>query len=170
MLSANEALQIERVIHVGPDRLLLWSLPMEDGSRFYRSFRFVRDESEDLQYGGIATEPISGLIVNAFQVGQTIGANDRDASDFKYDYVFPGTDEQPVFFRFNGEEFEVDAFNPLGETGNEVIDYFNVSMDMLANDSAVEYASRFSSSAKIATSNGPRIKERKPTRRIDSTC
>jgi len=144
MLSTTpDTLHIERVIHVGPDRLLLWSLPLETGGRFYRSFRFVRNNSEELQYEGVASEPISGLITNAFQVGQASGADDRDASEFTYDYVFPGTDEQPVFFRFDGEEIEVDAFNPLGETGNEVIDFFNESMNLLENNSADEYAARF---------------------------
>ena len=93
MLSTTpETLQIERVIHVGPDRLLLWSLPLETGGRFYRNFRFVRNDSDELQYEGVATEPISGLITNAFQIGQESGADDRDASEFTYDYVFPGTD------------------------------------------------------------------------------
>jgi hypothetical protein len=144
MLSSSpDALEIERIVHIGPDRLLLWSLPLDNGNRFYRSFRFVRSDDSVLQYEGVASEPIASLITYALQVNQNEGPDPRDASEFDYDYIFPGTDERPVLFRFDGLEIDVDAFNPLGSTGNPAIDFFNQSMSILESGPPDEYAERF---------------------------
>lgn len=142
--SVPESIRLDRVVHMGQDRLMLWSLPLENGQRFYRSFRFVRDPaSNSLVYEGLATEPASSLLTYAFQVQQAAGADARPASAFDYDYIVPGTESQPVRFRFDGNELDVNAFNPLGQTGHAAVDFFNRSMSVLANGTAAEYASLF---------------------------
>src|SRR5690606_31416771 len=97
--STVDLLQLERIVHMGSDRLLLWSLPMEDGSRYYRSFRFVRDEADALRYEGVASEPLSSLLTYAFQTTQDQGPSEAEADDFDYSYTFPGTDLAPVQLR-----------------------------------------------------------------------
>jgi len=143
---APEAVRLERTVHLGRERLLVWSLPMENGQRFYRSFRFMReDHSEDapIRYEGVLSEPVSSLLTQAFQVGQEEGPDPRDPESFEYKYIIPATEEQPVRFLFDGQPLDVDAFDPLGETGIQAVDFYTQAMDALANGEPEDYAALF---------------------------
>ena len=136
----GESVRIERVAHIGPDRLLIWSIPTDGEERFYRSFRFVRDGDAGYRYEGVASEALASVLTNAFQVGQSLGPVTAPATSFEYDYLYPGTEEQPVRMRFNGTELDVNAYNPLGETGVPPVDFFSQALQALATGTAEEAA------------------------------
>ncbi|MDQ8180226.1 hypothetical protein [Pelagicoccus sp. SDUM812005] len=130
-----DLMQLDRVVHMGDSRLMVWWLPVDTGERYYRSFRFIRDPSDgELRYEGVApTDPVASLLTYTFQTGYEEGPDQRGPEEFDYDYDIPGTEGQPVRYRFDGVEIDVDAFNPLGETGNAAVDYYIEAMSALAN-------------------------------------
>ncbi len=135
-----DALLLDRIVHMGDDRLLVWSVPVEDGSEFVGSLRFQRDADGDLRYEGIQSDPLTSLITHTFEVSRESGPDDRGPEAFAYDYVLPPTDSDPVRFRFNGVVTEVDAFNPMGPTGHGPVDFFNTAKGVLSVGSPFEYA------------------------------
>lgn len=139
-----EFLHLDRVIHLGDDRLLVWSLPVEDGTEFVGSLRFQRDTDGELRYEGIQSDPLTSLITHTMDIGRATGPDERGPEAFTYDYVVPPTDDDPVRFRFNGVLLEVDAFNPLGPTGHAPVDFFNTSMGVFAAGGPFEYGQLFS--------------------------
>ncbi len=135
-----EALHFERVVHMGDDRLLVWSVPVDDGTDFVGSLRFQRDADGDLRYEGIQSDPLTSLITHTFDIARETGPDERGPDAFTYEYVLPPTDSDPVRFRFNGVVTEVDAFNPMGPTGHAPVDFFNTTMGLFAVGSPFEYA------------------------------
>lgn len=136
----SETLELDRIVHQGSDRLLVWSIPIEDNKKFYRSFRFVRNENEKLAYEGLLTEPVSSLLTNVFQVCQDIGPASDSAGELDFGYDLPNTESSPVKMLFNGEQFDVDALSPGGSTQNRIVDFYNASMNALANGSPEQLA------------------------------
>ncbi len=139
----SESLQLDRIVHQGSDRLLVWSIPTEDNKRFYRSFRFVRNENEQLAYEGLLTEPVSSLLTNVFQVDQETGPVSDAAGALKFEYELPNTESSPVKMLFNGESFDVDALSPGGSTQNRIVDFYNASMQTLATGSPEQLAAYY---------------------------
>lgn len=135
----SDSIQLDRVVHMGEDRLLLWSLPNGE-QNYYRSFRFVRDDSGELAYEGVLTEPISSLITNAHQVGQLEGPSERDVTELEFEYTLPGTEASPVKMRFNGTQFDVDAFQSQDPTQNEVVDFYRAATQALATGTPQQHA------------------------------
>ncbi len=140
----SESLELDRIVHQGSDRLLVWSIPAEDDKKFYRSFRFIRDENNELAYEGLLTEPVSSLLTNVFQVGQDVGPATDTASALEFEYDIPNTETAPVKMLFNGTQIDVDAFTPGGSTENEVVDFYNASMQALATGTPEQRAAFFS--------------------------
>lgn len=135
----SEVIELDRIVHMGDDRLLLWKLP--NGEVYYhRSFRFVRDENGELAYEGVQTEPIASLITNAHQIGQLQGPSERDLSELEYEYTLPGTDSSPVKMHFNGTRFDVDAFDAQDTSQNEVVDYYVAATQALATGTPQQHA------------------------------
>lgn len=135
----SEEIALDRVVHMGDDRLLLWTIPNGEQD-YYRSFRFIRNENGDLAYEGVLTEPISGIITNAHQIGQLDGPSTRDPSELEFEYTLPGTDSVPVKMHFNGTQMDVDAFAAQDSTQNEIVDFYVAANQALANGTAQQRA------------------------------
>jgi hypothetical protein len=152
LAEAKGDIQIERVVALGDDRLLVWSVPHEGQPgypRFIRSFRFLRQtESGTLLYEGPRQDPLSVLLTNLYQEAQTltdgVPLTDPDAYEFSYDIPIENNGEPPRFL-FNGEIVDTDIFGPPPLTLEpDALNFYRAAMRALSTGDPSQYAPFFS--------------------------
>lgn len=145
--------QIERVVELGYDRLLIWSMALNEPGfeypRLVRSFRFLRDGPDgDLYFEGARRDPLSILITSMYHEGQLIpgGLEDASSRDFEYGYDFPleNNGEAPRLV-FDGAMVDAELFHPSsGVAEPDALAFYRQAMDALATGDPAVYAPFFS--------------------------
>jgi len=150
--TGGTGIRLERVVELGYDRLLVWSIPFDDPdldfSRYVRSFRFLRDGPDgELFFEGARRDPLSILITSTYQqaLGLPDGLPEANPADFEYGYDFPlENNGEPPQLLFNGAIVDRNVFVPsTGAAEPSALAFYAQAMEALSTGDPQQYASYF---------------------------
>ena len=149
--AAGGDIRIERLVQLGDDRLLVWSMPIDPQEmgydRLIRSFRFLRNEQDGgLYFEGPRRDPLAILITSLYQEAQRFPDGEIPSTDrpfeYGYDYPMENHGEAPRFL-FNGQIVQGDVFGTPSGAEPSALAFYREAMQALKSGDPARFATFF---------------------------